>query len=153
MQQIAKITGTPWKIALTFLVAAFLVGMAASLYLAAQRASRVVDTDYYAHGLHYDQTRNGSKNPGLEWTMSASLAGGELQVRVKDRSGAPVAGGELRFVPERGSAASGGALALAESAPGIFLAPRPVAPKGELHGTLRFTRGEAAASHKLVLFN
>jgi nitrogen fixation protein FixH len=153
MQPTVKSTATPWKIALALLFGVFLVGMAASFVIASRRGSRVVDADYYSHGLHYDQTRTGSKNAGLNWTMSASLAGGELQVQVSDESGAPVAGGELRFEPQAGNAGLSRALALAESAPGIFRAPRPVAPNGELHGVLRFTRGEAAASHRLVLFN
>ncbi|HBG06405.1 MAG: nitrogen fixation protein FixH [Geobacteraceae bacterium GWC2_58_44] len=144
---------TRWKMALALLMAAFLIGMAATMVIAARRVTPVTDADYYNRGLHYDQTATGSKNPGLGWTMAASLAGAELQVRVKDQSGAPVAGGKLRFEPKRAGAGVSAPLVLAESAPGIFLAPRPVSPQGELHGTLRFTRGEAAASQKLVLFN
>lgn len=153
MQLGLKDGATPWKIGLGLLVGVFFVGMATSFVIAARKMSRVVDADYYSHGLHYDKTRSGSRNPGLAWTMSASLAGGELQVRVNDEAGIPVPGGELRFEPGRGGAGPGGAFALAEAAPGVFRAPRPVSPRGELHGTLRFTRGEAAASHKLVLFN
>jgi hypothetical protein len=153
MQPAAKDTATRWKIALALMVGVFLLGTAASFVIAANRVSRVVDTDYYSHGLHYDQTRDGSKNPGLSWTMSASLSGGDLQVRVTDASGAPVSGGSLRFEPQRGGSGAGAPLALSEAAPGIFRAPRPVSAQGELRGTLQFTRGEAAATHKLVLFN
>jgi hypothetical protein len=153
MQLTPKHNATPWKLTLALLFALFLVAMAASFTIAARRGSRVVDTDYYNHGLHYDQTRSGSKNPGIGWTISASLAGGDLQVRVRDESGGPIGGGELSFEPERGTPGMSGAQLLAESAPGSFRGPRPLSPKGELHGTLRFTRGEATASKKLVLFN
>jgi hypothetical protein len=45
--------GRPWKIALALMVGLFLVAMATSLVLASRRVSRVVDPDYYQHGLHY----------------------------------------------------------------------------------------------------
>jgi hypothetical protein len=144
---------TNWKILLALLVGAFAVGMVISFFLAADRGSGVADRDYYSHGLRYGRTAAGSINPGLDWKISASVAGADLQVRVSDRSGTPVAGGELRFQPEQLGASAGEPLPLAESAPGIFKAPRPAAPEGELHGTLRFTRGEAFATQKLVLFN
>ena len=143
---------TGWKIGLALLVGVFLVGMAATLITAARRVSRVVDADYYSHGLHYGETQDSAKNAGVGWTMTAGLSGAELQVQVRDESGAPVAGGVLRFEPKlTGGSQSAGALALAESAPGVFRARRPA--QGELHGTLRFTRGSAVASRKLVLFN
>lgn len=153
MQLTVKNSGRPWKITLALLVGAFLIAMASTLVIAARRVSAVTDADYYQHGLHYGRTASGSHNPGAGWTISASLAGAELRVLIRDQSGAPVSGGELKFVPKRPGALLSGTLMLAESTPGIFRAPRPVSPQGELHGTLRFTRGEAAASQKLVLFN
>ena len=142
-----------WQLALALLFGVFLIGMATSMTLAARRASRVVDVDYYEHGLHYGQTGSGAKNAGLGWNMAAIFAGGELQVRVTDVSGKPVSGGKLRFEPELRGTARVATIELAESAPGLFRSQRPVLPHGELHGTLRFSRGEAAASHKLVLFD
>jgi hypothetical protein len=47
--------GRPWKIGLALLVGLFLVAMATSLVLASRRVSRVVDADYYQHGLHYGE--------------------------------------------------------------------------------------------------
>jgi hypothetical protein len=47
--------GIYWKVALGLMVGVFLVGMAASLVLASRRVSRVVDPDYYQHGLHYGE--------------------------------------------------------------------------------------------------
>jgi hypothetical protein len=113
----------------------------------------VVDIDYYNRGLHYDQTRSGAKNEGLSWTITASLAGDHLEVRVKDASGIPIDGGQLKFESQQESADAGSALALVEAAPGTFRVPRPLSTRGELRGILRFTRGDAAASQKLVLFN
>ena len=154
MPEQLKNSGTRWQLGIVLLIGVFLVGMAASLVTAARRVSRVVDTDYYSHGLHYGETQDSSKNAGLGWTLAAGLSASELQVRVSDASGAPVAGGRLNFEPRpdaKGEPAA--ALKLAESAPGLFRAPRPALPRGELHGVLRFTRGEAVASRKLVLLN
>lgn len=50
--------GKPWKITLAALVGVFLVAMAASMIIAARNVSRVVDPDYYVHGLHYGETHD-----------------------------------------------------------------------------------------------
>jgi len=190
MPQTQKYQATPWKLALAFLVGAFLAGMATTITIAANRVTPVTDADYYNNGLHYGRTASGSRNPGLGWNLSASLAEGDLQVRVTDESGAPISGGKLTFEPKAGGTGTGtgapagtgaaagsgaaaaaaatatatatagvgtgtgtGMLALREAAPGVYRAPRPAARQGDLHGTLRFTKGEAVASRKLVLFN
>lgn len=151
-QTVAK-GATPWKIGLALLIGAFLAAMTATLFTAASGANRVVDADYYNHGLHYGETQDRSKNPGAGWSISAGLSGSELLVRVRDEAGAPVAGGVLRFEPLRAGAGQPEArLALVESAPGVFRAQSPGASRGELRGTLRFTRGAAVACQKLVLF-
>ena len=144
---------TPWQVGLALLVGAFLIASAASMLLAAHKGSRVVDVDYYNHGLHYNQTGSGSKNAGIAWQMSCSLAGDQLQVRVLDQSGAAVAGGKLCFEPAPDSAVQVGQITLREKAPGSFCARRPVSPRGELRGTLLFTRGDQTASKKLVLID
>jgi hypothetical protein len=150
----AKNSGNRWKLGIVLLIGVFLVGMTFSMVTAARRVSRVVDTDYYSHGLHYGETQDRSKNPGLGWTLAAELSGAKLQVRVSDQSGAPVSGGKLSFQPQgdaRGQVAA--PLELAEAAPGLFQVRRPEFSGGELHGTLHYTRGEAEAHRKLVLLN
>jgi len=149
-----KNSAASWKIGIALLIGLFLIGMALSLVTAARRVGRVVDRDYYSHGQHYGATQDRAKNAGLDWTMTPVLSGTSLQVRVRDRAGAPVASGVLRFEPRpAGGDQSAGALTLAETAPGLFQTQRPVSAGGELQGTLRFTRGDATASRKLVLFN
>ena len=147
-------SGTRWQLGIALLIGVFLVGMVASLVTAARRVSRVVDADYYSHGLHYGETQDGAKHAGLGWALAATLSGSELRVRVSDASGAPVAGGKLSFEPQgSGTYHPAGTLKFAEAAPGLFRARRPDPAGEELHGTLRFTRGEAGASQKLVLLN
>jgi hypothetical protein len=146
-------SGKGWKITLGVLLLTAWVGMGTTFYLSVKRASRVADPNYYSHGLNYGKTASGARNPGMTWKMATSVTGSDLQVKVNDEAGAPVSGGKLSFVPERLGVAEGAPLTLAESAPGTFRVERPVTAEGELHGTLRFTKGEAVATQKLVLFN
>jgi len=48
-------TGRSWKVAIAALIGIFLIAMIASLVVAGRRVSRVVDRDYYQHGLHYGE--------------------------------------------------------------------------------------------------
>lgn len=141
-----------YRIVLMTMIGIFIAGMAATFFASGMLASRVTDPDYYRNGLNYDRTRSGARNPGLKWTLTATLAGRDLMVRVRDEKGAPVAGGSLSLHPGK-QGASSLPLQLAESAPGVFRAPRPATDKGELQGVLRFTRGEASASQRVVFFN
>lgn len=146
-----KTSATIYKGALVLLFCAFLAGMAVTFTLSAKRGSRVVDANYYQNGLNYDRTESGAKNPGLSWKLSASMADGEVVVMVHDETGTPVSGGKLSFQPSRPG--NEHTLHLSESSPGVFRSTRPAAPKGEVHGMLRFTRGEASASQRVVFFN
>ena len=53
--------GRPWKIAIAALIGIFLIAMVASLVVAGRRVSRVVDRDYYQHGLHYGEALQSTK--------------------------------------------------------------------------------------------
>ena len=59
MQKKHPESGKPWKITLAALVGLFLVAMAATMFIAVRKVSRVVDPDYYSHGLHYGETHKG----------------------------------------------------------------------------------------------
>jgi hypothetical protein len=52
-------TGKSWKITLAVMVGLFLIATVMSLVVAAHRVSRVVDPEYYSHGLHYGETHKG----------------------------------------------------------------------------------------------
>ena len=152
MQAPALYDGKEWKLGLALLMASSLIALGATWLIAARQVTPVTDPDYYRHGLLYGKTSSGLKNPGLQWTLSASLSGGDLVVRVKDAEGAPVGNGTLRLEIKRGGSSAKPFL-LREVAPGLFRVPRPVSPQGELHGMLHFSRGEGTATRKVVLFN
>ncbi|MCM0082358.1 hypothetical protein L4X63_12240 [Geomonas sp. Red32] len=137
-----------WKLALGTLVGLFLIGMAISFTLAARKVTRVVDRDYYTHGLQYGQCL-----PTADWTIAPYVQKGYLVARVVDSGGGLLRGGRLQFEPEEEDRSRAAALAFAESSPGVFKSTAPLPPNTELHGTLRFIRGEANTCRKVVLFN
>lgn len=149
MAQKTPTTANRWQVGLALLVALFLVAMVASFTLAARRVSRVVDTDYYSHGLHYGQDQ--AANTGRTWSIAPRLAGSELEVQVRDQQGAPLTGGTLSFQALGTDKLTPAPLRLTEHAPGLFSTPRPAISGAPLRGTLTFTRGDATASRKMVL--
>ncbi|MBU5615451.1 FixH family protein [Geomonas azotofigens] len=151
MKKRITLSSCRWQLAILLLLAVFLLGMGTSMFLSFERGSRVTDADYYQNGLNYAKTKSGAYNPGLEWGMTASLSGSDLQVRVHDDKGGAVAGGRLLFETRNGNEKE--VLTLAETAPGVFVAPWPNSGQGELRGELLFTKGEAVASQKVVFFN
>lgn len=140
-----------WQLAIVALVAVFLLGMAVTMLMSVWRGAGVTDARYYENGLNYDRTKSGARNPGLNWSMSASLTGRDLQVRVQDENGAPISGGSMQF--RTGAPEDPAVLPLIEKSPGLFVSPWPATGKAELRGVLVFTKGEASASQKVVFFN
>ncbi|HEY6871947.1 MAG TPA: FixH family protein [Geobacteraceae bacterium] len=144
--------GISWKITLVVLICLFAVTTALSLFIAGRRVSRVVDSDYYRHGLHYGETHSSPGAAGADWSMAASLAGDQLQVKVRDGNGAPVTGGQVTCDLELGCAGEKRlSLSLVEAGPGVYRTSCPEALRGEGRGTMRCTRGDTAISGKLVV--
>ena len=86
--------------------------------------------------------------------MSTAFTGDRLQVTVLDGAGAPVTGGSVTFEPlQQSGRITGGDFRFVETSSGIYRAPIPGGQGGELHGTIRFSRGDAGISGKVALFN
>ncbi|WP_129127446.1 FixH family protein [Geomonas oryzae] len=151
MQKTLNTSPCRWQLSIVLMIAVFLLGMAGTMLMSMQRGAGVTDAQYYQNGLNYDRTKSGARNPGLNWSMSASLAGRDLQVRVHDEKGAPITGGALQFRTE--AVGNPSVLSLTEASPGVFVSPWPATGKAELRGLLVFTKGEASASRKVVFFN
>ncbi len=151
MQKTVNLPPCRWQLSIALMVAVFLLGMTVTMLMSMWRGAGVTDTQYYQNGLNYDRTKSGARNPGLNWSMSASLAGRDLQVRVHDEKGAPITGGALQFRTE--AYGNPTVLSLNEASPGVFVSPWPATGKAELKGLLVFTKGEATASQKVVFFN
>ncbi len=145
--------GTGWKIAISALIGVFLVAMAASLVVAGRRVSRVVDPDYYSHGLNYGQERkSGVLVKG--WRLSPSLSGDSIQVVIADGRGVPVTGGTMTL-DLAGTAGSGAGrrLPLTEQEPGVYRSSGGYAFRGVCRGTMRFARENTVVCEKVVVFN
>jgi nitrogen fixation protein FixH len=154
MNNIRPDAGTSWKITLIVIVGLFFAATAASLVVAGRKVSRVVDTEYYSHGLHYAETHPVAGNAGADWTVSPSADANHLQVLVRDGAGSPVTGGLLVYDLDRPAGnRSGDALRLSESSPGIYRTLRPDAAGGDLRGTMRFTRGGGTITGRVVVIN
>ncbi len=146
--------GKYWKITIFAMIGLFIVATAASLVVAKQKVSKVVDADYYSHGLHYAEAHSKTGNAGNGWTMIASIAGSYVQVMVRDEAGLPVSGGHVVYNLDRAAGNRDSAvLDLSEAGHGMYRVPRPENAQGELHGTMRFTKGEATIIGTVVVIN
>jgi nitrogen fixation protein FixH len=148
-------TGQVWRISLAVMVGLFICGTVASLVVAKRRVSRVVDADYYRHGLHYGQQNlSGERGHELGWRLEPALAAGQIQVRVDDASGQPVTGGRMIIDLEENAADTpAGTLVLDEKLPGVYRTAAARWGRGGIRGTMRFSRGNAEVREKVVVFN
>ncbi len=147
-------TGHFWKLSIIALLALFLLVTAWSLVRAVRGVSRVVDSDYYRHGLDYNKERQGgvvAERSG--WRMQSVFAEGRLTVRVADRSGAPVRGGVMTLKLAAPFAPGKGPLLLVEGRPGVYSAGLLLVRGDELRGDIVFTRGDAVMTGKVVVLN
>ena len=145
-------TGRFWKRVIVGLFILFFAAMAASFGIAALKVSRVVDKDYYSHGLHYGDAQNRAGEPA-GWSMTAALTGGRIQLRVYDATGAPLGGGTVVFDMETDGKGTRLPLILVEAPLGTYMtAPLP-ATQSELRGTIHVTRGGTSIHKKMVFFN
>jgi len=141
-----------WKLGLAVVFAVFLVASLASIITAARKGSRVVDRNYYQHGLDYDALTG--KSAALGWSLTATLIRRELKVAARDRQGVPLAGGTATLLPDLPAGGRPGEpVTLEEAAPGEFRTTLPPGLTREVHGTLSFKLRDGALNQRVVLFN
>lgn len=149
--------GNYWKYAVIGLVTLFVAAMIVTLALASRRVSRVVDRDYYVHGLDYqregEQLANGVR---LGWRLETAYADGIVRLRATDGTGRPVSGGRvaLRNVDRSGTPKGGGdsvTPGFTEEGPGVYSARIASTHPGDLRGQVMVSRGNAAVAARLVL--
>lgn len=150
----AKINnGKSWKVILVTIVGLFLVGTTASLIIAGKKVSRVVDKDYYSHGLHYGEDLKKSQIDAMDWHMTSTVSGNMIAVSVQDSAGRPVSGGNLTLMPGIVSDSGiKGSIVFGESKPGTYQAFKPDS-NGQVRGILNFNRGNAAITGNVVIIN
>jgi nitrogen fixation protein FixH len=147
--------GRVWRISLAAMVGLFICATVASLVVAKRRVSRVVDADYYRHGLHYGQRNlSGERGHELGWRLEPVLAAGQIQVRVDNADGQPVTGGRMIIdLEESATGTPAGSLVLDEKLPGVYRTAAARWGRRDIRGTMRFSRGNAEVREKVVVFN
>lgn len=87
---------TRWILAIVGLLFGNVVAMVILATVAHVGQSEVIP-NYYDKSTHYDETmRAAEASRALGWQVNASLAGGSLEVTVKDAAGAPLSGARVR---------------------------------------------------------
>jgi nitrogen fixation protein FixH len=87
--------GTRWTLVIVGLLSVNVLVTVGLAIGAGSGASQVIP-DYYETGVHYDTAIDrAAASRALGWRASASVAGGELIIAVRDASGAPVAGANV----------------------------------------------------------
>jgi nitrogen fixation protein FixH len=152
-----KTHGNYWKSTIFGLVALFIVSMIVSLSLAARRVSRVVDRDYYVHGLDYqregEQLTNGVR---MGWRLETAYNDGIVRVKATDGAGRPVSGGRvtLRNSSSAGMVKGDRTFAVprfTEESPGVYSARLGSVQDGDLQGQIIVNKDNAAIASRLVI--
>lgn len=87
---------TRWIVAILALLGGNVAAMVILATVANVGHSEVIP-NYYEKGAHYDDTlRAAEASRALGWRVNAILAGGSLEVTVKDAGGSPLVGAQVR---------------------------------------------------------
>lgn len=154
--------GRFWQIFILSVVTLFLCAMTVTLTTAVRGVTRVVDPDYYDHGLHYG--RDGEKLGNAEklgWRMATTVSENRLEIRVTDAEDNPVGGGRVTFALDdadsnkagrgRDAWAGAGDPVVAEKAPGVYSIMLDKGGASDVKAKILFTKGDAALSGRLVV--
>ncbi len=145
------VSGKNWLFGLLLLVAIFVVAMILSIVKAGHEVSKVVDSEYYRHGLHYIPGDAGDEAARLGWKAVPLYHNGRLELRITDRNGAPVTGGTLDVTIE-GPAGPVGTLTCGVESPGVYCVPLvPSSGDGVVKAHWFFRRGSDTVSGRMTV--
>ena len=150
MTLVKPASGKIWLYGLLLLVVVFIVAMAFSFFKAGREGSKVVDRDYYSHGLHYVPGDAGGEAARLGWRAEPLYRNGRLEIRITDRNGAPVTGGTLTVTIE-GKGAPAGTLTCGIEAPGVYCVPMVPVTGTVLKAGWIFRRGGDTMSGRMTV--
>jgi len=140
----------PWLI--VALGIGFTVFTGWSFYRAAHDTSAVTDSDYYSHGLRYNQTLIEQHAAGsLGWQVTVSREGNTLVAVLGDGGRQPVSGARSVLTVFRTDLPQPQRLNLEESTPGRYQTILPAGLTGELTADLAFERAGARLQRRLLL--
>ncbi len=142
--------GKSWLYGLLTLVVFFLIATAWSLLKAGRDVSRVVDRDYYNHGLLYAPVDAASAAARLGWRSRPVYRNGRLELGITDRNGAPVTGGTLTVTME-GKGAPVGTLTCGMPLPGLYCVPLLPVSGSVIKAAWLFRRGSDVMSGRMTV--
>jgi nitrogen fixation protein FixH len=141
-----------WRLLILLLVGGFLVFSAWTFYRAGRESSAVVDSDYYSHGLRFDQTLlEQNAAAALGWQLHAELAGRQLRLALADQQLRPVTAAHGTLTVRNGLRGAAWHLALSEERDGSYRCQLPDALRGEQTAQVTFTRDGATIVRQLLL--
>lgn len=144
----------PWPWLLLGLATIFALVTGWSVQRAGIAGSRVLDRDYYSHGLKYNQTMlEKQAAAALGWQLVAAIEGERLTARLHDQEQRPVSNGEGRLLVRQraGRDYRTSEIALAEVAAGVYETVLPAAGADELDLTLIIRRDRAEIRRRLLV--
>lgn len=149
---VTRLSRNRWPWLIIFLLAGFFALSAWSFHRAARGASAVTDSDYYSHGLRFDQTRLEQKAAAtLGWTPAPKLQGRRVIIELRDGDRGFVEGALGSLTLLGSSHPQGRALPLRETQPGIYQADLPLELHGEQPADITFLRDGARLNKRLLL--
>ena len=129
-----------WKWGIGVTVLLFIAALAGTMTLSVRNGTRVVDVDYYDHGLHYGTERNTDRTgAGNGWRAAVTYAGGRLQLQLNDATGAPVRGARVTF-STAAAASRAVVVPFVEDGAGSYATP-PLTGSGAVNGNITAVRG------------
>ena len=142
--------GKSWLYGLILMVVIFLVASAWSLLKAGREVSRVVDRDYYNHGLLYAPVDASSAAARLGWRSQPLYRDGRLELKITDRNGLPVTGGNLTVSLE-GKGVPSGTLSCGIASPGVYCVPLVPVSGSVIKAGWLFRRGSDSMSGRMTV--
>jgi len=144
-----KRTPVPWSIIILGIFFAALMGW--SILKAARDSSSVIDSDYYRHGLRFNQTLlERQAAASLGWETRVSLDDSTLNVRLSDRDLKPVAGAHGELLLRACGNVTSRTLPLREQKPGHYTTELPSSVTGECTADVFFDRSGAHLQKRLL---
>jgi nitrogen fixation protein FixH len=152
MEDIVPARNNHWPLLIIILIAGFLALTAWSFFRAARGASAVTDSDYYRHGLRFEQTLLEQKAASsLGWAMQTALDNRQLRVQLQDRRQQPVTAAHAELIMPVDRHGEPLRLPLREEPAGVYCVQLPATWHGEQIIRIDFERDGAHLSKQLIL--
>lgn len=141
-----------WPAFIIALVLAFVVISWWSFDRAFSRVSPVSDPHYYSHGLKYNSSNiELQAAQALQWTVTPTVQGRVLSLRVTDAGQGAVTGGHGSIALQSDGQGQAETLPLTESGQGLYTVSIPAGLPATLTASLTLSREQARVQRRLLI--